>query len=43
MGEAPPFQDEIAELEVYLLGRQTSVLGLPKPESLKVHNCFTTA
>jgi hypothetical protein len=36
-------QGEIAELEVYPLARHVGVLGLPKLESLKVHNRFTTS
>lgn len=36
-------QGEIAELEVYPLANDAGVFGLPKPESLKVHNCLTTS
>jgi len=36
-------QGEIAELEVYPLASHAGVLGLPKPESLKVHNYLTTS
>ena len=36
-------QGEIAELEVYPLACHAGVLGLPKLESLKVHNGLTTS
>jgi hypothetical protein len=36
-------QGEIAELEVYPLANDAGIFGLPKPESLKVHNCLTTS
>lgn len=35
-------QGELAELEVYPLANDAGVFGLPKPESLKVHNRLST-